>query len=99
RARLADALDAKLVRRRGRDGAAQLELRELVHRRNEVIDHRAGLQLTGVFVVDDLFVQGLRDALRDAAVDLTLDDHRIDDVAAVVDGDVPLPVDRAGPRV
>ena len=54
------------------------------------------LQLAAVVVVDDLFEQRLRDALRDAAVDLALDDHRVDDVAAVVDRDVLLQIDAAG---
>ncbi len=38
--------------------------------------------------VHRLLEQGLRDRLDDAAVHLPVDDHRVDDVAAVVDGDV-----------
>src|SRR5258708_361948 len=98
-ARLADALDAELVGRRWSDGASELELREFVHGRDEVVGQRAGLHLTGLVVVNHLFVKGLRDALRDAAVDLSSHDHRVDDVAAVVDGDVPLEVHRARLRV
>ena len=41
-----------------------------------------------VVVVDAILVQGLAHALDDAAVDLALDDHRIDDGADVVHGDV-----------
>ena len=47
-------------------------------------------------VVDRLLVQRLGDALRDAAVDLPLDDLRVDDRAAVVDGDVLHDLGRAG---
>ena len=39
-------------------------------------------------VVDDLLPERLADALRQAAVDLAVDQHRADDVAAVVDRDV-----------
>ena len=42
------------------------------------------------------FVQHLRDALRDAAVLLAGDEHRVDDRAAVVDRDVAQQLDAAG---
>mgnify|MGYP001792458707 CR=1 FL=1 len=46
--------------------------------------------------MDDLFEERLGDALRDAPVHLSLDDHRVDHVAAVVDSDLPLKVARPG---
>src|SRR5258708_20328095 len=81
-ARLTDALDAELVGRRWGDGASELELREFVHGRDEVVGQRAGLHLTGLVVVNHLFVKGLRDALRDAAVHLSVTDHPLNDLAA-----------------
>ena len=50
-------------------------------------------------VVDRLLVQGLRDPLGDAPVDLSLHDHRIDDRADVVDGNVLQDLGRSGLRV
>jgi hypothetical protein len=52
-------------------------------------------QERAVLVVGDLLVAGLADALRDAAVDLSLDERRGDPLAAVVDGDVALDVEFA----
>ena len=48
-----------------------------------------------IVVVDDFFQQGIADALRDAAEDLAIDDHRIDETAGILrhhelfDGDQP----------
>ena len=56
---------------------------------------RAGQQVA-VLVVDRLLAERLRDALRDAAVHLAVDDHRVDHVADVVDRDVAGEVDGAG---
>ena len=53
-------------------------------------------QQVAVLVVDRLLVERLRDPLRDAAVDLAVDDHRIDDLADVVDGDVAQQLNVAG---
>ena len=50
-------------------------------------------------VVDRLLPERLRDALRDAAVHLAVDDLRVDHVAHVVDRDVADEVGRAGLRV
>ena len=84
RARLAAALDAERVRRRFRRGHVDLERRQIVRPRHAVIHQRAGDELT-VLVIDHAFEQRLADALRDAAVDLALDDHRIDDGAEIID--------------
>ena len=48
---------------------------------------RAGHQLTVVVVVR-AFVERLGNPLRDAAMELTVDDQRVDDVADIVDRDV-----------
>src|ERR1700694_2928145 len=58
---LADTLHAQLICRRGCDRAPELELRKLVGRGHQVVDHRASLELPGLIVVDDLFIEGLRD--------------------------------------
>src|SRR6266498_3583057 len=52
--------------------------------------------LSGVVVVLDALVQSLGDALRDAAVLLPGDEERVDDSAAVVDGDVAQELDASG---
>ena len=78
---------------------SRMRRRDLVRGRHQVVDQRAGHQLAGLGVVDDLLEQRLGDALRDAAVQLAFDDHRVDDVAAVVDGDVLLQIDVAGRRI
>ena len=43
------------------------------------------IELARLLVVDGAFHQRLADALDDAAMHLALDDHRIDDVAEIVD--------------
>ena len=88
RARLADALRAERVPRRGRDRVRDLERRELGRARNRVVDEARGERVAAV-VVDDLLEQRLRGALGDAAVHLRFGEHRVHDAAAVVDRDVP----------
>ena len=70
----------------------------LDRRRQEVVHERAG-QVVAVLVVGDLLVQRRREAHRQAAVDLAVDDHRVDDVAAVVDRDEAADLDLAGALV
>ena len=60
-----------------------------------VVHERAGHELA-VAVVDRAFQQRLADALRDAAVHLALDDHRIDHDAEVVDRGPAGDLDMAG---
>ena len=50
-------------------------------------------------VVEDLLEQGLSQSLRDAALDLALDEAGIDDASAVMDDDVAFDLDQAGCRV
>src|SRR3981081_125789 len=96
---LADTLDAELICRRRCDRAAELETRKLVGRGHEVVDHRARLELPGIIVVNALFEERLRDTLGDSSVNLAVDDHRVDDVAAVVHGDISLKIDTSGFRI
>ena len=63
--------------------------------RHRVVHERAGEQLAFV-VVDRMLHQRLADALHHAAVELALDDHRIDDGAEIVDRRVSHHLDDAG---
>ena len=54
--------------------------------RNHVVDEAGAQELT-VFVVDQLLEQRRTDALRHATVHLAVDDHGIDDPAAVLGDD------------
>ena len=60
-----------------------------------VVDERAGDELALLVVVHAL-VERLADGVHDAAVHLTVDQHRVDRVAAVVDGDVAEQLDLPG---
>ena len=62
--------------------------RQVAGARDRVGRQRAG-HVVAVLVEGDLLVQRLRDALRDAAVDLALEQHLVVDPARVVDRDVP----------
>ena len=53
-------------------------------------------QLAALRIVDAMLAQGLAEPLRDAALDLPLDDHRIDHGADVVHAPVAEDVDLAG---
>src|SRR6266576_715907 len=81
---LAAAFDAERVRRAFRHRHADLERGHVVRARHAIIHERAGHELA-VLVIDRAFEQRLADPLRDPAVDLTLDDHRIDEDAEIVD--------------
>ena len=72
-------LDGHLV-----DGRVDLERRQIIGARHAVVHERAGHELA-VLVIDRAFEQRLADALRDAAVHLALDDHRIDHRAEIID--------------
>src|SRR3712207_9554375 len=66
-------------------------------RGDQVVDEGAGGEVA-VGVVHGLLVQRLGDALRQAAVDLALDDERVDDRADVVDAGVLADLDEPGDR-
>src|SRR5207237_8067616 len=61
----------------------------------EVGGHVASQQLT-VPVVDDTFVERLGHTLGDGAVELAIDDHRVDHRTAVVHGNITDELDRTG---
>ena len=63
--------------------------------RQRVVEHRARLELA-VVAVDRALPERLADALGDAAVELAVDDHRVDLLADVVDRDIADEVDLAG---
>ena len=67
----------------------ELDRRDLAARRRQKIGERRGEDVAG-FVIDDLFQQRVADALRDAADDLAVGDHRIDQAAGILGDDEPL---------
>src|SRR5580700_4613443 len=81
---LAAAFDAERVRRASGKSGVDLERGKILGARHGVIHIRAGHQLALV-VIDGVLEQRLADALGDAAVDVALDDHRIDHGAEIVD--------------
>src|SRR5215813_3570052 len=82
---LSDALGAERVMRRGRAGFVRLPIRRLDRRREQVI-HEAALKYVAAIVVLNLFVERRTQSHGQTAVNLPFDDHRVDDVPAVVDG-------------
>src|SRR6185503_14150366 len=56
-----------------------------LHRRGDQVVHEASAVHVALLVVLDLLQQRRRQSLGETAVDLALDDHRVDDVATVVD--------------
>ena len=64
-----------------------------VHRARQEIVHQRGRADPAVGVVDELLHERFADALGHTAHHLTVDDHRVDDSAAVVHDDVALDVD------
>ena len=76
----------------------ELKVRQLFGVRNRVIHQRPGEQLPA-FIVDDFLEKCLRQTLRDAAVHLTFDDHRVDQRTAVIDREVFFDPHLAGARV
>ena len=72
------------LKRIGGYGFAESERRHIAGAHHRVIHQRAGEHLA-VFAEEHLFAQRFAEALRHAAVNLALDDHRVDDYAAVID--------------
>ena len=81
----ADALDAERIggRRHIEHGVAQR--RHVVGARHGVVHERAGDELAVAVVVDDVLHQRLAEPCRERAVQLALDDHVVEHVAAIVD--------------
>ena len=84
--RLADALGPERVVRARRDRLAELEVGRLEGRRDQVV-HERRVQAVALLVKREDLHQRDADAFREAAVDLAVDDHRVDPHAAVVDRD------------
>ena len=97
RAALADALEAPRCQR-GRLDVAVLDGGHLGRRRQEVVEE-GRRERVAVVVVHELLVQHAADALHHAAVDLALDDVRVDHDAAVLAHHVAEDRDFAGRRV
>src|SRR3954468_7963654 len=92
---LADALRTDRVARGLVHGVAGVEVRQVGRGGHEVVHEAAGGEVA-VGVVDGLLEQRLGDALGQPAVDLTLDDQRVDDRADVVHAGVLADLDHAG---
>ena len=77
----------------------QLEGRQVVGARHGVVHEARRQQLAGVLVVMHALQQRLPHPLRDTAMHLALDDHRVDDVAEIVGGDELDNLGRSGLRI
>src|ERR1700688_2083224 len=86
-----------MVWRRGA-GLAGLPMRCLHGCWNQVVHEGSALHVSALVVADFLH-EGDGQALRDDAMNLTFDDHRIDNVAAVIHGHEPAYLDLAGTLV
>ena len=95
RARLADALGPERVDGRRRLHVHDLEAGQLGGRDHPVVG-QVGRDRVAVLVVADLLQQRLGGALGHAAVDLALEEQRVDHPAGVVAGDVAEVADLAG---
>src|SRR5262249_13561397 len=83
--RLTHTLRPEWMMRRRRTSLVSFPVRGL-HRRRQQVIHKAALKDVTALVVLYLLVKGGTESHRQAAVNLTLDNHRIDNVSAVVDG-------------
>src|SRR4029077_19237452 len=81
------ALDAERVQRRWGFDMVDLDLRNLRRVRHEEL-HEGSVAQLAVRVVREPLVERAPDPLRDAALDLALNDQRIDQPTAVVDDHV-----------
>ena len=94
RAALADPLLAEFaIGRRGLH-VLDADIRHLGRARQQIIGERRGERLA-ILIERHLLIERRADALRRAAIDLTVDDHRVDQHAAVLDDDVVEDLDRA----
>ncbi len=65
------------------------EFRLILRPGHGVVHERRGQELACLAVIDDLFHEGLSQALRDPAMHLPVHDGRVDDDAAVIHRDIP----------
>ena len=80
----------------GTSRGVQLHVGKVVRAWERVIHQRAGQQLSRALIVTDMLEPGLPDALRDAAMELTVDDRRIDALPDVAHAHDSLELDGAG---
>jgi len=81
-----DALDPQRVERRRRFLMDDIDVGHFRRAHQQIFRHIGGERLA-VFVVLHPLEQGVADTVRGAAMDLAVDDHRIDNTAAVVGDD------------
>ena len=72
-----------------------LNVRHFHGRGNEVV-HEGGGQQLAVFIVHDLFVKSVANALGHASHDLTIHDEGVDDGATVMDRNITMDFDLEG---
>src|SRR5215470_6254588 len=84
-ARLAYALGAQGIHLGRYLVRIHVEERHVVGARHGVVHERAGEELAGAGIVHEMLEEGLAEALHDAAVDLPLDEERVDHPSHVVD--------------
>src|SRR5262245_5229119 len=89
RSGFADTFRTERVNWRRCDRMVEFKSRQLVSLRNSVIHQFSGQQLT-VLVIDYLFKKRLRHSLRDAAMNLPLDNHRVDLIPAIINRDITI---------
>jgi len=75
------------------------DLCQVIRPRHPVIHERAGQELPARWVIDAVLTERLADALRNTAMDLALDDHRVQHDADIFDCGVGYERELAGLRV
>ena len=95
---LAAAFDTERIRRTSRPAQSDGIEGQITGARHRIIHEACGHELT-IGGVDCPFVQCLPDALRNATMDLPLDNHWIDDGAEIVDGAPSIDARDAGLRI
>ena len=98
RARFAATLEAERIGRARRGDGRDIVRRQIVGARHGVVHEARGDELP-VRVVSRAFQQRLTDALRDSAMHLPLDDHRVDQFAEIIDGRPTIDGHDAGLRI
>ena len=98
RRRFTDALHAERMVRRRSDGLAELP-RRAFHRRRQQVVHERPAEVVAILVEGDHLHQCHADTVCQTTMHLTLDDHRVDSWAAVVDSDEAADLDLAGAGV
>src|ERR1700730_10755001 len=83
--RFADSFSSKRVMRRWCTGLVGLPIRSLDRGRNQIIHEGASLYVA-ILVVGNFLHKRDRQAFGQTAMDLTLDNHRVDNVSAVING-------------